>query len=142
MKRHREVEQQKAQASWVEQQIFEKTMAKQMEQQDSDDFATQVAGITSLRTEIEQKEEGLRKELQKAQQLHNLHKAKENEGIRKMGAMQDNHLNNKEMEHHAVDPFLNETQPYHNANGRIKRDMYKGSNRAERVEVANLQQGQ
>jgi len=64
MKRHREVQQQKAQASWVEQQIFEKTMAKQMEQDASDDFAAQVEGITQLRTEIEQKEEGLRKELQ------------------------------------------------------------------------------
>merc|ERR1719335_1579315 len=142
MKRHREVVQQKAQASWVEQQIFEKTMAAQIEQDASDDFAVQVAGITNLRTEIEQKEEGLRKELQKAQQLHNLHKARESEGVKKMGASQDNHLNKKEMEHHAVDPFLNETQPYHNANGRIRRDMYKGSNRSERVEVANLQQSQ
>jgi len=111
-------------------------------QQESDDFAGQVAGITDLRTEIEQKEEGLRKELQKAQQLANLHKARENEGIRKMGAVQDNHQNRLEMEHHATDPFLNETQEYHNANGRIKRDMYKGSNRNERIEVANLQKTQ
>merc|ERR1719160_925742 len=103
-------------------------MAKQAEQQESDDFAAQVEGVTQLRTEIEQKEEGLRKELQMAQQLHNLHKAQENGGIKKMGATQDNHLNAKEMEHHAVDPFLNETIAYHNANGRIKRDMYKGSN--------------
>lgn len=142
MKRHREVQQQKAQASWVEQQIFEKTMAKQMEQAESDNFSSQVQGITQLRTEIEQKEEGLRKELQMAQQLHNLHKAHENDGIRKMGAGQDNHLNSKEMEHHAEDPFLNETIEYHNENGRIKRDMYKGSNRNERIEVANLQKQQ
>lgn len=142
MKRHREVVQQKAQASWVEQQIFEKTMAAQIEQAESDDFAVQVAGITELRTEIEQKEEGLRKELQKAQQLHNLHKARESEGVKKMGASQDNHLNRMEMEHHATDPFLNETVPYHNANGRIKRDMYKGSDRGERIEVANLQKSQ
>lgn len=142
MKRQREVQQQKAQASWIEQQIFEKTMTTHMQQQDSDDFAAQVEGITHLRTEIEHKEEGLRKELQKAQQLHNLHKARENDGVRKMGAGQDNHLNRKEMEYHAADPFLNETIPFHNANGRVKRDMYKGSNRSERVEVANLQQSQ
>jgi len=142
MKRQREKQQQKSQASWIEQQIFEKTMAKQAVQVESDEFAGQVEGITQLRTEIEQKEEGLRKELQMAQQLHNLHKARENEGIRKMGAVQDNHLNAKEMEHHAVDPFLNETIPYHNANGKIKRDMYKGSNRGERVEVAVLQKSQ
>jgi hypothetical protein len=142
MKRHREVVQQKAQASWVEQQIFEKTMAAQIDQDASDDFAVQVAGITQLRTEIEQKEEGLRKELQKAQQLHNLHKARENEGVKKMGASQDNHFNRMEMEHHAQDTFLNETVPYHNANGRIKRDMYKGSDRSERIEVANLQKSQ
>merc|ERR1711977_468422 len=117
-------------------------MAKQAIQVESDEFAGQVEGITTLRTEIEQKEEGLRKELQMAQQLHNLHKARENEGIRKMGAVQDNHLNAKEMEHHAQDPFLNETIEYHNANGRIKRDMYKGSNRNERIEVANLQKNQ
>jgi hypothetical protein len=142
MKRHREVQQQKAQASWVEQQIFEKTMAKQMEQDASDDFAAQVEGITQLRTEIEQKEEGLRKELQMAQQKANLHKAQEAGGIKKMGAVQDNVANAKEMEHHAIDPFLNETIEYHNANGRIKRDMYKGSNRTERIEVANLQKAQ
>merc|ERR1719453_156959 len=142
MKRQREVQQQKAQASWVEQQIFEKTMAAQAIQDESDHFAAGVEGITQLRTEIEKKEEGLRKELQSAQQLHNLHKARENEGIRKMGAAQDNHLNAKEMEHHAADPFLNETIPFHNANGRIKRDMYKGSNRSERVEVATLQKSQ
>lgn len=142
MKRHREMVQQKAQASWVEQQIFEKTMAAQAQQEESDDFAVQVSGITQLRTEIEQKEEGLRKELQKAQQLHNLHKARENEGVKKMGASQDNHLNGMEMNHHATDPFLNETIPYHNANGRIKRDMYKGSDRSERIEVASLQKSQ
>lgn len=142
MKRQREVQQQKAQASWVEQQIFEKTMAAQAIQDESDHFAVGVEGITQLRTEIEKKEEGLRKELQSAQQLHNLHKARENEGIKKMGAAQDNHLNAKEMEHHAADAFLNETIPYHNANGRIKRDMYKGSNRSERVEVATLQKSQ
>lgn len=142
MKRQRELQQQKHQASWVEQQIFEKTMAAQAEQVESDVFASQVAGITTLRAEIEVKEEGLRKELLKAQQLANLHKARESEGVKKMGASQDNHANKKEMEHHAVDPFLNETQPYHNANGRIRRDMYKGSNRSERVEVATLQQSQ
>jgi len=59
-----------------------------------------------------------------------------------MGAVQDNVANAKEMEHHAIDPFLNETIEYHNANGRIKRDMYKGSNRTERIEVANLQKAQ
>merc|ERR1719231_1457118 len=117
-------------------------MAAQDKQCEADEFAVQVAGITHLRTEIEQKEEGLRKELQKAQQLHNLHKARENEGVRKMGASQDNHLNGMEMDHHATDPFLNETVPYHNANGRIKRDMYKGSHRSERIEVANLQKSQ
>merc|ERR1711904_471588 len=31
---------------------------------------------------------------------------------------------------------------YHNENGRIKRDMYKGSNRGERTEVAKLQKSQ
>merc|ERR1719378_1059190 len=46
------------------------------------------------------------------------------------------------MEHHATDAFLNETVPYHNANGRIKRDMYKGSDRGERIEVASLQKSQ
>merc|ERR1711977_417969 len=117
-------------------------MAKQAIQVESDEFAGQVEGITTLRTEIEQKEEGLRKELQMAQQLHNLHKAREIEGIKKMGAAQDNHLNRKEMEHHAQDAFLNETTEYHNSNGRIKRDMYKGSNRSERIEVANLQKSQ
>jgi len=142
MKRQREVQQQKSQASWIEQQIFEKTMVAQAAQEESDDFASQVEGITHLRTEIEKKEEGLRKELQMAQQLHNLHKAKEIEGIKKMGAAQDNHLNRKEMEHHAQDAFLNETTEYHNSNGRIKRDMYKGSNRSERIEVANLQKMQ
>merc|ERR1719152_671266 len=59
-----------------------------------------------------------------------------------MGASQDNHLNRKEMEHHAQDPFLNETIPYYNFNGRIKRDMYKGSDCSERIEVANLQKSQ
>merc|ERR1719453_38274 len=142
MKRTREKQQQKSQASWIEQQIFEKTMAKQAVQVESDEFAGQVEGITQLRTEIEQKEEGLRKELQMAQQMHNLNKARENDGVRKMGASQDNHLNRAEMDHHATDPFLNETIPYHNSNGRIKRDMYKGSDRGERIEVATLQKSQ
>merc|ERR1719335_862678 len=46
------------------------------------------------------------------------------------------------MDHHAKDSFLNETCGYHNENGRIKRDAYKGSNRSERVEVANIQKEQ
>merc|ERR1719335_1944654 len=45
MKRQREVQQQKSQASWIEQQIFEKTMVAQIEQDASDDFAVQVEGI-------------------------------------------------------------------------------------------------
>lgn len=142
MKRQREKQQQKAQASWVEQQIFEKTMVKQAEQVEKDEHSVQVEGITQLRTEIEKKEEGLRKELMMVFQHHNLEKAKENEIVKKNGSVADNLLNAKEMEHHSVDPFLNETIPYHNDNGRIRRDMYKGSNRSERVEVANLQKSQ
>merc|ERR550537_248614 len=103
-------------------------MAAQAKQEESDVFSSQVQGITQLRTEIEQREEGLRKELQQAQQLHNLHKARENEGVKKMGASQDYHANRMEMDH--------------NANGRIKRDMYKGSDRGERIEVASLQKTQ
>merc|ERR1711998_418117 len=47
-----------------------------------------------------------------------------------------------ELQFHAEDTFLNETAPTHLACGRVRRDAYKGSTRAERIQVKEQLQAQ
>lgn len=139
-KRERQIRQMEQQADWIEQQVFEKRMSGTGRKQDERQFAEQVESITTLRNEIEEREDILRKNLSTAQQVFNSQQALVLEGVKKAGAAVDNVLNQKEMEHWEQDPWLNETIAYHNeSNGRVRRAEFKGADRDDRVECQAFQ---
>lgn len=84
----------------------------------------------------------LRKDLSKAQQVFNNQQALILEGVKRGGVAVNNVRNQKEMEHHAQDPFLNEQIPPFTQNGRVRRAEYKGAGRAEKVDCQKFQLGQ
>jgi len=141
-KRERVKRQMSQQADWIEQQIFEKRMSTSGVKEQEMNFATQVGEITTLRNEIENKEDELRKNLATAQQAYNVQQALTLEGVKKAGASVDNVLNQREMEHHAQDNFLNETVPFYQENGRIRRGEYKGAGREVKVDCQQFQLAQ
>lgn len=141
-KRERQRRQMEQQADWIEQQIFEKRMATSGLKDEERAFAEQVGAITTLRNEIEEREDVLRKSLGKAQQVSNTQQARTLEGVKKAGAAVDNVLNAREMEHHAHDPFLNETRAFYNGSGRVQRAEYKGVGREDKVGCQSFQLGQ
>lgn len=140
MKEERTRQQRAAMVSFIEQQKFEKVMiTKQSNAEDG--FSTQVEEVTALRNEIEENEIALRKELQRKQYEDNITQATENSDRRK-GIMRENmDANDRELEFHGTDHFLNESAATH-YNNRVKRDAYKGSSRDERVQVAGQQHQQ
>lgn len=142
MKRERVRQQQVAQASWVEQQTFEKAMLSIAGKDEDAAFAKQVKEISTLRDEMEASEGGLRKEMLRAHQLHNLQRADVEAEVRKTIKLSGSLEDKAELEHHAQDPFLNETAPSHMENGRVIKGAYKGSTRSERTEVASIQRAQ
>lgn len=140
MKEERTRQQRAAMVSFIEQQKFEKSMLSK-KGVDGGAFAMQVQEITALRNEIEENEMTLRKELQRKQYEDNINQATDNENRRK-GLVQDSmDANQRELEFHKGDNFLNEKAPSH-FNNRVIRDAYKGSNRQERVAVAGEQSRQ
>merc|ERR1719313_503390 len=140
MKDERVRQQRAAMVSSIEQQKFEKAMLKQ-QQEDPGIFGNQVEQITALRNEIEENEVALRKELQRKQYEENISQANANQERRRALMMENVASNEKELNFHASDKFLNEQAPSH-FNNRVIRDAYKGSSREERIKVAAEQQQQ
>jgi hypothetical protein len=138
MRHERKRQQNLAQVSFIEQQKFEKAM---IAKQPDDGFLLQVEEITAVRNEIEQNEANLRKELQKKQYMENVQQAADNDEMRKNQTMETMAANDRELNHHATDQFLNECAPSHHGS-RVIRAQYKGSTRDERMEVARQQRNQ
>jgi len=140
MKDERVRQQRAAMVSSIEQQKFEKAMLKQQED-DPGIFGNQVEQITALRNEIEENEVALRKELQRKQYEEIISQANANQERRRAIMMENVTSNEKELNFHASDKFLNEQAPSH-FNNRVIRDAFKGSSREERIKVAAEQQQQ
>jgi len=141
MKEERTRQQRAAMVSFIEQQKFEKVMMTRRNDDGGGEFAQQCAQITELRNEIEQNEVFLRKELQEKQMEDNMYQAEMNENRRKGLCKMNMDANDRELEFHSTDKFLNEKAPSH-FNNRVIRDAYKGSSREERVQVAEEQRQQ
>jgi hypothetical protein len=139
MKDERVRQQRAAMVSTIEQQIFEKAMLSK--QVNDGGFGVQVQEITALRNEIEENELALRKELQRKQYEDNINQANENRERKVALMLQNMDANDRELNFHASDKFLNENSASH-FNSRVIRDAYKGSSRLERVQVAAEQQQQ
>jgi hypothetical protein len=138
MRHERKRQQALAQVSFIEQQKFEKAM---IAKQPDDGFMLQVEEITALRNEIEQSEAHLRKELQRKQYMENVQQAAENDEMRKNQIRASMEANERELNFHSTDRFLNECAPSHH-NSRVIRAQFKGSSRDERMEVAQQQRNQ
>jgi len=138
MKEERTRQQRAAMVSTIEQQKFEKAI---LSTQGQEEYGVQVEEITALRNEIEANEVGLRKELQRKQYEDNLSQATANEDRRTAIARLNIDDNEKELNFHTGDTFLNENGSSH-FNNRVIRDAYKGSSREERVQVAAEQKDQ
>lgn len=138
MRHERKRQQALAQVSFIEQQKFEKAM---IAKQPDDGFMLQVEEITALRNEIEENEASLRKEMQRKQYMENVQQAAENEERRKNEMLGNMEANDRELNFHGTDHFLNECGPSH-YNSRVIRAQYKGSTRDERMEVAQQQRNQ
>jgi len=143
MKDERIRQQRAAMVSSIEQQKFEKAMLAKIAKKNDGGvgFAMQVEEITSLRNEIESNEVSLRKELQRKQYDENMAQANENAEKRNGMVRANMEANQRELEFHTSDKFLNENAPSH-FNNRVIRDAYKGSSREERVQVAAEQRQQ
>lgn len=143
MKAERVRQQRAEMVSFIQQQKYEKEMLARVGSEGDRDKAhsKQVEEITQLRNEIEANEVGLRKELQTKQHDENIYQANEN-AERRNGLVRDNmQANDKELNFHASDKFLNESCPSH-FNSRVIRDAFKGSSRDERIQVAAQQRQQ
>jgi len=138
MRHERKRQQSLAQVSFIEQQKFEKAMVAK---QPDDGFMLQVEEITALRNEIETNEVNLRKELQRKQYMENVQQAVERDDMHNSQTRANMEANDRELNFHSTDQFLNECAPSH-YNSRVIRAQYKGSNRDERLEVAQQQRNQ
>jgi len=143
MKDERMRQQRAAMVNFIEQQKFEKAMLTKKSQEAEKDnaFAMQVEEITALRNDIEANEVLLRKELQRRQYDDNLAQANENQERRNALVRANMDANERELNFHKEDKFLNEQAAQH-FNNRVIRDAYKGCSRDERVQVGLQQQQQ
>merc|ERR1712196_382051 len=86
--------------------------------------------MVTLRSELEKEEAQLRKELTKMQLTYNEEKRlaieEEKEKAKFSRPLEEKIADYREMLHHSQDMFLNETTPQYNANGRIRRDEFRG----------------
>jgi hypothetical protein len=143
MKAERVKQQRAEMVSIIEQQKFEREMLRRRgnDAEGDNKHFTQVEEITELRNEIEANEVTLRKELQRKQHDDNLYQANDNAERRNALVRSNMEANERELNHHSTDKFLNEQAPSH-FNNRVIRDAYKGSSRDERIQVAAQQRQQ
>jgi len=141
-KEERDRQQRLATTNALEQQMFEKEMLKRMSDDGDADFSQQAQDIIDLRNEVEASEASLRQELMGNYQGELQSRMRANAAQKHADAEANQDRNQKELDFHARDLFLNENRPHIRQDGKFANDLYKGSTRAERVEVfrAQLQQ--
>jgi hypothetical protein len=137
MKDERMRQQRAAMVNFIEQQKFEKAILARK----PDDDIQEVEEITALRNDIEANEVQLRKELQRRQYDENLAQSNENQARKNALVRANMDANDRELNFHQEDKFLNEKAAQH-FNSRVIRDAYKGCSREDRVQVGLQQQQQ
>jgi len=131
MKDERVKQQHLQQTMFIEQQLFEKAMMK--EESGDAQHAKETAEMIALRNEMEANEYALRKELQKNQQDSNLAHGAQRAQEKADRLQLESERDQAELDHHAANPFLNETVTQQHA-GRVRCSEYKGSTRDEKVQ--------
>eukprot|EP00416_Gambierdiscus_australes_P043374 CAMPEP_0171102422 /NCGR_PEP_ID=MMETSP0766_2-20121228/57779_1 /TAXON_ID=439317 /ORGANISM="Gambierdiscus australes, Strain CAWD 149" /LENGTH=442 /DNA_ID=CAMNT_0011562715 /DNA_START=57 /DNA_END=1385 /DNA_ORIENTATION=- len=146
----RKRQQQLETVSFIEQQKFEKTLLSKAEAEEDRQFAHETAAVTQVRNRMEEDEAKVRQSMLKTEQDANLQLAEENARLRKQRILEEQALNERELDFHSKDPFLNElgsrsgpvdgstsdlegTAGEGGAVGHVSGNAYKGSTRAERV---------
>lgn len=127
-------QQRQQQIDCIEQQKFEKAMYKKMEEEENRRHAEEVAEFTRMRGELEDGELQLRREMNKKnlQEFVQMHEATSMERKRQ----KDLELQQNEAEMKFIDEesgVTTELGPQTLADGRIRRDAFKGSTREEKV---------
>ncbi|CAD7958806.1 unnamed protein product [Amoebophrya sp. A25] len=138
--------QQAQQRNWIEQQVYEKKVLADMEKQDVDEYAGSQKDLLALRSQVEQEEKVLRQEITSAALEYNETKRKEKqefaEKSRFSRTVEEKIADYRENVAFANDAFINEAQPQILANGRIRRDHFKGMPKEMHLETANIQHQQ
>mmetsp|Transcript_30840 Transcript_30840/g.78079 ORF Transcript_30840/g.78079 Transcript_30840/m.78079 type:complete len:436 (+) Transcript_30840:97-1404(+) len=142
LKEERDRQQKLAMVHTLEQQIFEKEMLKRMGEGGDAEYAQQCQDVIDLRNEIEATEHGFRKEIMGKYQQGLKDKMTETSERKHAEAMSNQEHNDRELDFHSRDEFLNETRSNRRPDGQLSKDSYKGSNRDERVEVFGHQLAQ
>mmetsp|Transcript_102787 Transcript_102787/g.257856 ORF Transcript_102787/g.257856 Transcript_102787/m.257856 type:complete len:416 (+) Transcript_102787:109-1356(+) len=138
-KEERDRQQKLATVNALEQQIFEKQMLKRMSDDGDADFAQQSQDIIDLRNEVEASEASLRRELMGNYQQGLKDRIAANAAAKHAEAEANQDANQRELDFHASDQFLNESRPHIHPNGKVEANLYKGSTQAERVDVFRQQ---
>lgn len=141
-KEERERQQKLATVNALEQQIFEKHMLKRRDDGCDAQFVQQAQDVIDLRNDVEAKEAVLKRELMGQYQQELLARVRATAAKKHADAEHNQDLNQQELDFHAKDPFLQETKHHIHKNGRVEANLYKGSTRAERIDVFGYQQQQ
>lgn len=134
LKEERDRQMKLATVNQLEQQMFEKKMLQSQGADDGAAYQKQAQDLIDLRNEMEAEESGLRKEIMHAYQADLRQKMEGNAQAKSDEQEMNQHLNQKELDFHSSDPFLQESRPHVLPNGKAMASLYKGSTRDERVE--------
>jgi len=126
---------------FLEQQKFEKAILN-ADTGEMKAYAKEMEELGHLRGEMEDEEKLLRGDLQKSHQSNILDQAAADAERRNRETELEMERNDKELDFHSKDHFLQETAPHMMPSGRIIRDAFKGSTREEREMVAQRLQDQ
>lgn len=122
-------------AAALEQQKFEQAHFMRSTNPTLNGEAARDAEVCELANEMERQNAMLRREAQENLRNAHLQQASDDVMRRQRQAEEEQMKNAQELGFHGQDHFLNECTPaYHGA--RVRRDMFKGSNRDQRVEAA------
>jgi len=135
-------QQSQAMLDTLQQQVFEKKMLQVLGDADRHTFAQQAQEVISIRNEIEADEMAQRKEIMSGYKAELQAKTLAAAEAKSAEQMRTQAENQRELDFHAADPFLQETRPHIMPNGKALPSLYKGATRSERVEVFGQQREQ
>jgi len=135
-------QQKHAMCDTLQQQVFEKKMLGVQGDADRDSFAQQAQEVISIRNEIEADEHAQRSAIMAGYKAELQAKILAGADAKSAEQMRNQADNQRELDFHAADTFLQETRPHIMPNGKALPSLYKGATRSERVEVFGQQQEQ
>lgn len=115
----------------IEQQKFERSMLAEEKGSGPDMEIIEMIGVCN---ELDQQEQELRKELRRAQQHANLSRADQLKNQKEELKQNERDKEAAELQHHATDPWLNESTVDRLPNGFPRKAEYKGSTKDEKLQ--------